>query len=158
MTAPTPTARVTPDGIKIDDGHSTLVTFAADTDISFWEKSVTPPGQDGGDENDTTTMHNVTYRTRSPRKLKTLTEMQMTAAYDAKVIDQITSLINVETTVTITYPNGDTLAFFGFLKSFEPDALEEGSQPEATVTVVPTNQDPATGAEESPVFTAASGT
>ena len=49
MSAPTVTARGTPAGTKLDDGFSTKVAFAADPTIAFFEKTVQPPGFDGGD-------------------------------------------------------------------------------------------------------------
>jgi hypothetical protein len=117
MAAPTPTARSTPVGIKLDDGHSTKVTFATDPDISLWEKAVQPPGVDGGDEIQTTTMFNEVWRTTSPRQLKTLTPSTFKAAYDPAVYDQIVALVNVRTTITDTFPDGSTLASYGFLKA-----------------------------------------
>lgn len=158
MAAPVPTARGTPSGIKLDDGFRTLVTFATNPTIGFWEKAVTPPGLDGGTEIDTTTMHNITYRTNAPRQLKRMTPFSMRAAYDPLVYTTMLSLINVETTVTVRFPDGSTLAFYGFLMNFQPDQLVEGTQPEATLTVVPTNQDPVTGAEEAAVLTNVAGT
>ena len=156
--APTPTARADPTGIKLNDGYRSLITFASDPNVELWEKSVTPPGMDGGDEIDTTTMHNDVYRTMSSRALKTLTEMQATCAYDPIIYQSLLVLINIETTVTVTFPDGSTLAFYGFMKSFEPGELVEGEQPEITITIVPTNQDPTTGAEEAAVLTNVPGT
>lgn len=158
MAAPVPTARQTPAGIRLGDGFRTLVTFALNPTISFWEIGVTPPGMDGGDEVDTTTMHNLTYRTRNPRKLVTMTEFTMTASYDPNLYNTIFTLINRETTVTVTFPDGSTLAFYGYLRSFEPGELVEGEQPEADITVVPTNQDPTSGTEEAAVLTSVAGT
>lgn len=157
-TAPSPTARADPSGIKLDDGYRTLVTFASDPNIQFWEKSVTPPGLDGGDEIDTTTMHNDDWRTNAPRALIRMTPFTMTAAYDPSLYTAALALINVKTTVTVTYPDGSTLAFYGFLKTIEFSELVEGTQPECTITVVPTNQDPTTGAEEAPVLASVEGT
>lgn len=155
---PTPTARSAPAGIHLEDGFSTKITFAADPDISFWEKSVQPPGIDGGDAIEQTTMHSVAWRGMAPRHLRTLTSSQTTVAYDPAVYSQIVELINVETTVTVTFPDGSTLAFFGFLQKFEPADMSEGNQPEATVTITPTNRDPVTGAEAAPVLTSVAGT
>lgn len=155
---PTPVARQTPFGRKVDDGFSTLITLEDDPDISLWEKTVTPPGQDGGDAIETTTMHNDEWRTFSPRQLKTLTDASATCAYDPKVFNQLLTQINNNQSVTVTYPNSDTLAFFGYLRSVEPDENTEGEQPTMTVTFTPTNIDPDTGAEADPVFTIAGGT
>lgn len=158
MTAPVAGARLDPAGIKLDDGYRTLLACAANPDVSFWEKTVKPPGLDGGDEIDTTTMHNDTWRTRAPRALVTMTEASMTAAYDPNIYNDILSVLNVETTWTVHFPDGSTLAFYGFLKNFETNELSEGEQPTASITVVPTNQDPVTGAEEAPVLVSAAGT
>lgn len=158
MTAPAPSTRVTPNGRRLGDGYQTLVTLAADTAIDLWEKSVKPPGVQGEDALDTSNQHNVRWRTKSPRRLITLTDFTFTAFYDPGVYVSILDVINVRTTVTVLFPDGSTLAFYGFLKSFEPDNLEDGTQPTATVTIVPTNQDPTTCSEEGPVYTAGTGT
>ena len=153
-----------PSGIHLDDGYQTLITFAANNTIAFWEKSVKPPGMDGGDPIDTTTMHNDTWRTKAPRALVSMTDLTIRAAYDpvlydgALVAGSVLSLLNVKTTVTVLFPDGTTLAFYGFLKNFEPGDHQEGAQPEATITVVVTNQDPSDGSEQDPVLDNAAGT
>lgn len=152
MAAPTPTARVTPDGTKLKNGYRTLITFATDPNIALWEKGVTPPGFDGGDAVDNTTMWNDELRTFSPASLSTMTESSGRCAYDPAVYDQIMALLNVETTITVTFPDGSTLAFYGYLRVFEPGELQDGEQPEANFTIQPTNADPTTGDEELPVY------
>lgn len=152
------TVRTTPSGIKMDDGHSTKIAFERDPDVSFWEKTVTPPGLDGGDAIDTTTMHNVTWRTMSPRKLRTMTEVKVEAQYDPAVYNQIGELINAEGSITVHFPDGSKLDFFGYLRTFEPGDNAEGECPMATITIQPTNQDPVTGAETAPILTSVSGT
>ena len=158
MAAPSVTARSAPVGIKLDDGYSTKIAFAADPDVSFWEKTVKPPGIDGGDAIDQTTMHNTAYRTSAARALKTLTDSSSTVAYDPAVYTQILALINVEGSITIHFPDGSTLAFYGFLKSFEVNDHTEGEQPEATISIVPTNFDPTNKVEAAPVLTSVAGT
>jgi hypothetical protein len=153
------TVRQTPAGIKLDDGFPTKIAFERDPDVSFWEKSVQPPGFDGGDPIDTTTMHNTSYRTMSSRRLKTMTEATLTVAYDPAVYTQINNnLINQEGSVTVRFPDGSTLDFFGYLQTFEPSEVTEGEQPEAEITIAVTNQDPVTGAETAPVITSVAGT
>ena len=80
MAAPTPTVRITPPGIFLRDGFSTLITFAVDPNIDLWEKVVKPPGLDGGEKVETTTMHNTVWRTFGPRELITMTAATMTCA------------------------------------------------------------------------------
>lgn len=157
MGAPSATTRQSPAGIKLDDGFSSKITFACDPDISFWEKSVTPPGIEGGDPVDTTTMHNSTWRTMAPRALRTMEAASASAAYDPAVYDQIVAIVNVETVITITFPDGSTLAFWGYLKTFTPGELVEGTQPECTLSIQPTNQD-VQGVEQAPVLVEVPGT
>jgi hypothetical protein len=157
MAAPTPTARGTPSGIRLRDGFSTKVTFATDSTIELWEVEVTPPGLDGGDPIDTTTMFNTSKRTMGHRQLRTLTEFEFQAAYDPACYDALDALINVDTTVTVTFPDGGTLAFFGFLQKVEFESIKEGEMPKLTATVVPTNTD-SSGAEQNFVGNWVSGT
>jgi hypothetical protein len=158
MAAPTPTTRGTPTGIKLDDGYRALITLSNNTTISFWEKKVQPPGADGGGPVDTTTMHNNTYRTMSSRALITLTEISVTVAYDPGIYTAIMQQINREQTITVLFPDGSTVAFYGFLQKFEPSDLEEGNQPEAKITITPTNYDPTNRVEAGPTITSVSGT
>lgn len=154
----TTTERQAPSGIKLDDGFSTLIAFAADPDVSLWEKTVKPPGLDGGDPIETSTMHNTALRTFASRSLKTMTDVTFTSAYDPKVYDQLLALINVEGSITLHFSNGDTLDFFGYLRLVDPQEISEGEQPEAQCTIVCTNTDPSTGAETLPNYKTAAGT
>ena len=143
---------------RIDDGHGTTVAFGSQPSgtgpgITFWEKEVTPPGMDGGGENDITTMRNTTYRTRAPKQLVTMTEMSLSVSYDADFYDDILGMINVNQLITITFPDTSTVAFYGWLDKFVPGNMVEGEQPTADVTIVPSNQNVA-GVETAPVYTA----
>jgi hypothetical protein len=158
MAAPAVTARVTPPGIMLDDGFPTVIAFAADPDINLWEVSVKPPGIDGGDAIDNTTMHNATWRTRRARALKTLTDSTFTAGYDPNVFGAILALINVEGAITLHWPDGGTYSFFGFLQKFEPNEVKEGEMPTAQVTIVPTNWDPVNHVEAGPLSVDVAGT
>jgi len=149
------TARVVPVGLKLTDGYQCLIAFAEDSAIGLWEKTVKPPGIEGGDAIDITTQHNEEWRTSAPRSLKTLTPIQVTAAYDPAMFEGILAMINVVQWITLHWPDGSTYDFVGFLKTVEPNALAEGTQPEVTVTIVPTNE--FEGAEVAPVYTPASG-
>jgi len=141
----------------MNDGHSTTITFN-DTPgvagVTFKEKEVTPPAIQGGGENETTTMRNTTWRTRQPKQLKTLDQSSFTAAYDPALYDTILALINANQLITITFPDGDTLAFWGWLDDFTPGANVEGEQPEADLTIICSNQN-AAGVETAPVYAAA---
>lgn len=159
MAAPATTARQTPTGIKMDEGFSTKTAFARLPAASFWEKEVQPPGVDTGEPVDTTTMHNVTWRTFNSRVLKTLTPFTIKCAYDPNFYSQIVStLLGINGAVTTKFSDNSTLDYFAFMQKFEPDPIVEGQQPMATITIVPTNWDPANRVEAAPVLTSVAGT
>lgn len=137
---------------RIDDGYQTLISFAADSDVLLYEKTVTPPGIDGGGEVDTTTMHNDTWRTRNPKALVTLSNSTLVCAYDPAVFPEIVALVNVNNLITITFPDTSTLAFWGWLNTFTPNENQEGVQPDANVGIIPSNQNDS-GVETAPIFT-----
>lgn len=141
MAAPVATTRQDPAGILLPDGYRALITFEDDPDISFWEKDVKPVGIDGGELIPQTTMHNDTVETFYPQSLYRLTDGTSKCAYDPAVITQIMAIINVNQVITVRYRDGTTDAFWGCLRMFERDALQKGTQPEATVTFSPTNMD-----------------
>ena len=136
---------------RIDDGFSTLITFSESPQGKLWEKEVTPPGISGGGANDTTTMRNTAWRTNSPKKLKSLTPMSFTAAYDTAFYVQALAMININQLITVEFADGSMLLFWGWLDEFTPGPASEGSQPEADCTIICSNQDD-TGAEVAPVY------
>ena len=152
------TTRVESSLTRMEDGFVAHIAPAADADISFWEVSVTPPGIDGGEPINTTTQFNSAWRSMAPRALKTLTPMQVSAAYNPKLYDEILALVNVVTSWTITWPDGATLDFFGFLQTFAPQQIQEGTMPLANITITPTNIDPSDGSETAPNYKTPSGT
>lgn len=141
--------------MRIDDGHATLVEFSAIPGIKVWEKEVTPPGISGGGPTDTTTMRNTEWRTQSPKHLKTLTPLSFTAAYDPAVFPELVANINVNQQVTLTWPDGATLQFWGWIDDAAPGANAEGEQPTMDITVQPSNHDN-DGNEVDPDFVTAS--
>ena len=142
---------------RIDDGFQTQISFSEDASglvsgIVLFEKEVTPPGIQGGGENDVTTMRNETWRTKAPKQLMTLSPCSFVAAYDPAIYDDILAMIQVNQQITITFPDGATLVFWGWLDEFTPGALAEGTQPTASCTIVPSNQN-GSGVETAPIYT-----
>ncbi len=146
-----------PVGTRLTDGFKTIITFSGATGAALWEMTIQPPGVDGGGPNDTTSMRNTAWRTRQPKKLRTLTEASGTAQYDPVFFDTATlnALLNINQSITILFPDNSTLVFWGWLNEFKPNEHKEGEAPTVRFTVVPSNQN-ATGAEIGPVYAAAS--
>lgn len=163
MAAPVPTPRGTPAGITLKDGYRCLITHSSNPTIAFQEKltDFKPPGMDGGEPIDISVQQNNRWRTREPRSLKDLTPQTVRVAYDPINYDgnagHIASLINVKGTITHRWRDGSTLAYYGYFQKFEPDAMQEGKQPEGMLTVVPTNLDPVNNVEADPVLTNVAG-
>jgi hypothetical protein len=140
--------------MRLDDGYQTLVSFSANPSVSFWERTVTPPGLDGGGPTTTTTMHNTALRTFAPKFLITMTESSCVVAYDPVFYDEALQMLNVNQLITITFPDGSSLQFWGWLDKFVPNEHQEGEQPTAQVSINPSNQNDS-GVETLPVYTAA---
>lgn len=149
--------RTTPGGLPLRDGFASIIGFAGDPDIGLWEKASTPPGDDIGDAIDTTTFWNTIYRTKWPRTLIEVTDGSFTCAYDPLVRTQILAQIGVNQEISVMFNDGSTWAFWGFLKSFVPQEVSDGEQPEAAVEFVITNTDD-TFLEQGPVVDAVAGT
>lgn len=157
-TAPSPTARGTPaDAFKLPDGYQSKITNSLIPTMSIFEKSTHPPGVDTGEPIEQTTMFNLRYRTFKLRQLITLTPVTYKCAYNPSGINDLLSVVGRDATITQSFYDGSTIAYFGGFNKIEFDELEEGKQPMCTVTVVPTNVDPATGLEAGPVVTNVTG-
>lgn len=159
MTAPSPASTPNvPTGIKVDQGFKVRYVHSANTAINFWEISVKPPAIDGGEGIDTSVQANTKWHTMRPRALIKVGTMTAKVQYDADVYSSLASLVNVEGTITVFWPNGDTLCFYGFYKSVTPSDMAEGEKPTADMEIVVTNWDYTGHVEAGPVFRQASGT
>ena len=135
----THTDRVTPSGHEpYDEGWSSKVAFAADSDLTFWEQIVGAPGFEGGDPIPMTTMFNTSFRTKMPRHLKEMTPFQVQGQFCGGTIDEVNALINVNGWITVTWPDGTQFSFVGFMKSWQPGPAQEGNPLIGTMEVVPT--------------------
>jgi len=158
MAPPSVTARTTPVGYKMPDGYRSTFAAAAKPGLQLWEVSGKPPGIDGGEMINTTTMLNNIWRTWDARHLKTLTPLTFKAAFDPDVWNDLLNMINTPGAWTFHYPSGDALSFYANLEKVEPEDFEEGKMPMVTCTLTPTNWDPVNFVEAAPVYTVAAGT
>lgn len=137
----------------LEDGYQSVIVLADAPTIALFEKSVTPPGVEGGAKIDITTQHNQTVRTYAPRSLKEVTDSSMTVGYDPAVLATIIAQINRKQLITVHMPDESTWTFWGYLQNFIPGPNEEGTQPTAQCAIVTTNTDD-TGDEVLPVYSA----
>lgn len=158
MAAPAITVRQTPAGKKLEDGFKCVITFARYPALAVWEIDTGSPGYDGGEPINTTTQHNVKWRTMSPRHLMTMTPFDVKYAWDPHVYITLQDMINVPDAVTELYPDGSTLSYYAFVQKVVKDQLVEGTMPTGTMTIVPTNYDPTADVEADPVLVEVLGT
>jgi len=160
MGNPTHGTRVAPSGnFDLFDGFVSKITFANDTNVTFWEKSVKPPGLDGGEPIIRSTMFNTVYHTKHPGGLIDVTPVTTKVAYCLQSYTDILAIINdVNDTVTVTVCDGSQISFFGYLQKFEPDELTPNTHPEATITVIATMYDHANQVEGAFLITEVTGT
>ncbi len=128
------------------DGYQTTISFSAlSSGIVFnvvaKEKGITPPAIEGGGKIDLTTMRNSNVRTFYPKQLYTLGDSSVVVAWDPTLYEEMASVIGVNQTITITFPDATTLAFWGTLDGFAPNEQVEGDQPTAVLTIIATNLD-----------------
>jgi hypothetical protein len=161
MAAPTPavTNLRVPAGRFLEIGKQILVTIKGDgtsyNTIGLWEVSVTPVALSGGDKVGIGNQYNSRYETFVPQRLITVGDMQLTVQYDPDAYDEISQAINDNTTITIHFPNGDRLAFYGFLKDFTPGEVSRTANPTATAVISATMWDPVNFVESDFTFSAA---
>lgn len=145
-----------------EDGFSTKISFTGlGAGTEFFAQTVTPPAMNAGGANDVTSMENTAWRTKASKKLIDMGDVQATGFYNASLYSTLVSQLGVNQQITIEFPlegsntNPATLVVYGWLDAFEPQAHEEGSAPQANITIVISNRD-GSGAEIAPAYTAGS--
>lgn len=140
----------------LQDGYRTLVTFALNPNLAFWEKRVTPHGVDFGGGIDTTTMRNSFLRTMTPKSLAKLTDMSIQVAWNPTLYLDAYAIMAFIQLVTTTFPDGSQLRVMSWLDKFIPAEMVEGEQPMAAFTVIAANTNgPPNWTEVSATFIAA---
>ena len=139
-------------GLDFKDGYQTLTTFALDANFKFWEKTNKPIGVSSGGAIDTTTQHNTTVRTKHPKALIDITDSTMNGAWAHATYAEVMAMVGKNQQITTTFPDGSTTVWWGWIDAFEPDDMEEGEHPTASLTLMASNQDDAC-VEQVPVHT-----
>lgn len=158
MGVPIHTVRQAPTGVRIPDGFVTKLCFHSQPALGVWEKQVKPPGFDGGEMIDISTMFNTLYHTMYPRALIKVDEISSVCGYDPDAIAQLIALINYPDSVSIFYPDNTSYDIFACLRRVEFSEHQEGEFPTATLTIAPMMYDANAHVEAAGVLTAAVGT
>jgi len=127
---------------KMTDGFGAKVTFSgagSQIDVYMFETEVTPPGFSGGGAIDHSTMRNTTYRTKVPKDLIDMSPASFVGGYDPDLYTEILTAINVNQEIVITFADGSTLTFWGWIDEFTPTGMNENEMPTANITIIPSN-------------------
>lgn len=138
--------------LRLDDGFSTIFTLENAPTIKLYERDVTPPSLGNGGPIETTTMRNIAWRTSAPKQLKTAGQITAICAYATSVIPVLQEQLGINQRITVTFPDGATMMFWGWMDAFTPAQMAEGTQPTANVVFHPSNRD-TDGAEVAPLYT-----
>jgi hypothetical protein len=158
MAAPTPVTRLAATGTELVNGKRVSIAIALNPSIDIYEEEVAPPGMDTEDAIDTTTQRNIRWMTYAPGDLIKLTEFDVLCGYTPHSYVSLLAILGIATTLTVRFPNGDKLSFYGYVKTTKPTSMKRREKPKMTITFMPTNLDPVTCEEAAPVFSAGSGT
>jgi len=127
----------------LKDGFSTTISVAGTT---FIEKTLTPPGISAGGAIDTTNMRSTAWRTKRPKSILELLDSGISVQWDPAAYTAIKADLGVNQEIIVTFPDGDILAFYGWIDTFDPGEMQEGEEPLADVTIIASNTDSTVGA------------
>lgn len=103
---------------------------------------------------DNTCLNNTAFITKQPQKLKEIADISFTAFAKIDDYDSINAEVNDNQQMTITVTGVGSIAFYGYLASFEVQEAGVGEALTATGNIVVTNVTDA-GVETGPVYSAA---
>jgi len=139
---------------QVIEGLGTTLTLGSAT-MEF--VTLSAPGLDGGEALDATTLSNTEWMTRLPQTLKDVPNMSFTGNFIPSEWDSWEAEINVNQSIVISFEyqtvDLDSITFWGYLKSFTPDAGEVGTTWRASSEIVATNMN-SSYVETGPVYAA----
>jgi hypothetical protein len=118
------------------------ITPTAGTKLTFCELEITPPGMEAGEDLDVTTSCSPEgYRETIGSSFIKITEASSKVSYDPDQYAEIGAALGEQGkgVVVITFNDGQTVTFNGYLKTFTPDSMatNEDNQPTASITIMP---------------------
>lgn len=123
------------------DGLKTLV-FLSGLPRALWgEIELTPPGVTGRGPIDMVGLRQLAWATQAPKSIKNLTPLNCKVMYDPEVIPQVWNTIQKNQQITVQFPTGAQLIFWGWLEECNFDPNSEGNRPTLNWVVQPSNLD-----------------
>jgi hypothetical protein len=137
----------------LKDGYKVTITLGGPGANLYGEIEITPPEIDGRGGIDMTSMRNLAWVTMAPKSLKQLNPVNAKLMFDPSLIPAVYARVQRNTLFTITFPDGATLTFWGWIDKMTHDPLKESERPTLTVVIQPSNLN-SQCQEAGPVFTA----
>jgi len=131
---------------KVFDGKGTTMAWTTSSSFVVEKTRIKPPGSEVNDI-DITHLGNTNVRTMTPSQLSTITAVTFDGHHDPA----LTVPIGVNDTITVTFPDGSTLVFWGYLQNYEPGDIVEGAKMECSGTITISNRN-ASGVETKPAY------
>lgn len=129
----------------LKDGYQTLFTAAVIVAKMYKVISLTPPALDGRGSIDQTNMESEITTQKSAKSLIDVGNFNITIAYDSKNYDftDVNSFafwLNINGLMTLTFPDGTSVNFWGYINAFRPGENSEGNRPTAVLEIIVTNE------------------
>jgi len=96
-------------------------------------------GFDGGDPIDNTCLTNTDFITKQPQALIEIPDFSFTCDYHPNHMAAVQTEINLNQSITLTFPALGFYTFWGYLKSYTPNEASRGEAWRASCSVVVTN-------------------
>jgi hypothetical protein len=152
------TARVLPTGFKVPEGFKSTLAFSLKPGLNIYEVDVPMPGGDSV-VIDITTQLNTKWHTKALSALIDSPEISGNGGWDPSFFDDYIFLTGAQGgAFTVHTPTNSTTSCWGGLKSFMPQPWKFSTFPLINFTLVNTNRNPTTGAEEGPFTVPSAGT
>lgn len=121
------------------DGYAAGLIVGTATPIVLPVVHVTPPASKGGSPVKQTTMQNQWAHTQLPAVLKEIGSSSVTVAYSSVTLAALYAAQNQNVILTLVWPTGKRLRWWGWIRDIDPQQLAIGTRPEANLTLEASN-------------------
>lgn len=158
MANPSVIARTTPTGYKLPEGFKCSIAYSLRPAFNIFEVSTMPAGGQAV-EIDTSTQHNIKYKTKWISALVEIKDVTGEGGYDPDFMDDAFFLLGAQSgSFTVHAPTQATHNYWGGLKDLTFQAWKAGQFPMVSYANCCTCWDPTTKTEAGPYTVQATGT
>lgn len=119
----------------MDDGFSTVLSFANLPDIKMYERELVLPALKGGGGKDTTNMRQLAHRSQTEDILRSVSSFTVTAAFATDAFADAKLQLGINQLISLIFPDGLQMQFYGWMEEFTPQKFVEGELALVAITV-----------------------